>query len=268
MSGLPVQIPQQSVPLLQSSKRPPEYMNVNWYLWAYNISLSVNGNGTSGTVPVSPYDFFDSVNLIAQGADIPQAYRGIENLQAQLALPPLQDVAPFAQPAQPVTPGASPFTYTALSNGLLSISGGTVSAVSIIRQGVSIATGITSSTGAAVTTLTDEKGSGGQPGFVAGVDFTDGVSTTLTLSGVYAGAADLWVQFDAASQGPNTYTYNTVTKILTFNAVIPVGTVNVFVKGASGGTVSSTGGGLVPVRYMDQVQITYSGAPTVVFLPD
>ena len=243
-------------------------MNVNWYLWAYNITLSVNGNGTSGTVPVSPYDFFDSDNLIAQGADVPQAYRELENLAIQLAMPALQDPMPAAQPTQNVIPGASPFTYTALANGLLSVTGGAVSAVSIIRQGVTVATGITSSTRSAITTLTDEKGSGGRPGFVAGVDFTDGTSTTLTLSGVYGGAADLWVAFDAAAQGANTYTYNTVTKVLTFNAVIPVGTVNVFVKGASSGTVSSSGGGLVPLRRLDQVQITYSSAPTIAFLPD
>ena len=268
MSGLPTVIPQQSVPLLQSSSgEKPQYMNVNWYLWAYNITQEVLGLGQGGTTPASPYDILDANNLYAQTADIPQAYREIENLAIQIAQPALQDPVPAAQPVQIVTPGASPYTYTALANGVLSVTGGAVSAVSIIRQGVTVATGITSSTGSAITTLTDEKGSGGQPGFVAGVDFTDGTSTSVTLSGVYASAADLWVSFDAAAQGANTYTYNTVTKVLTFNAVIPVGTVNVFVKGASSGTVSSSGGGLIPLRRLDQVQITYSSAPTIAFLP-
>lgn len=268
MSGLPSQIPQQSVPLIAGAAKSPQYMDINWYLWAYNISKQVLGTSSGGgSTPSSPYDLLDAANLIAQGSDIPQAYRRIANLAIQMGMPPLQDPAPAAQPVQAVTPGASPFTYTALSNGVLSITGGAVSAVSIIRQGVAVATGITSSSGAAITTLTDEKGSGGQPGFVAGVDFTGGTSTTLTLSGVYAGAADLWVQFDGASQGPNTYTYNTVTKVLTFNAAIPVGTVNVFVKGASSATVGASAGGLVPVRRLDQVQIAYTSAPVVAFLP-
>ena len=264
MTGLPVQIPQQSVPLLQSSKRPPEYMNVNWYLWAYNISLSVNGNGIPA-LPASPYDFFDSVNLIAQGADVPQAYRGLENLAIQLAMPALQDPMPAAQPTQNVIPGASPFTYTALANGLLSVTGGAVSAVSIIRQGVTIATGIGSSSSSTISSLTDEHGSGGGVGFVAGVDFTAGTSTTLTLSKSYGAAANLWVAFDAGEQGADSYTLSGTT--LTFNAAIPVGTSKVYVKGALPSTIN-TSGGLVPLRRLDQVQITYSSTPTVVFLPD
>lgn len=268
MSGLPTQIPQQSVPLLQNnSGAPAQYMDINWYLWAYNISKAVLGAGSgAGTTPASPYDVLDQANLIAQGADIPQAYRQISNLRALIANIPLQDPTPAAQPVQTVTPGASPFTYTALANGVLSVTGGAVSNVSIIRQGITVATGITTSSASAISGFTDEKGSGGQPGFVAGVDFTDGTSTTLTLSGVYANAAALWVAFDAGEQGPNTYTYNAVTKVLTFNAAIPLGTVNVFVKGASASTISASGG-LVPLRRLDQVQITYTSAPTVAFLP-
>jgi hypothetical protein len=266
MSGLPTQIPQQSVPLLQNTEgEESQYLDVNWYLWAYNISQAVLGTGGSGTVPVSPYDLFDAANLFSQTSDIPQAYRNIENLQAVVAGISLAAPVPQAQPAQVVTPGASPFTYTALSNGVISVTGGVVSSVHIIRQSVTIATGIISSSSNVVGNLKDEKGSGGQPGFVAGVDFTDGVTTTLTLSQAYGSAADLWVSFDAAVQGANTYTLSGVT--LTFNAAIPVGTVNVFVKGAVPSTVNS-GGGLVPLRRLDQVQITYSVAPTIVFLPD
>lgn len=268
MSGLPELIPQQSVPLLQDdSGDKPQYMDINWYLWAYNISKAVLGAGQSGgTTPVSPYDFLDSADLIAQTTDIPQAFRQISNLRALIANIPLQDPTPAAQPVQVVTPGASPFTYTALANGVLSVTGGAVSSVSIIRQGVTVATGITTSSASAIGSLTDEKGSGGQPGFVAGVDFTDGTSTTLALSGVYANAAALWVAFDAGEQGSNTYTYNAVTKVLTFNAAIPLGTVNVFVKGATASTISASGG-LVPLRRLDKVLITYTSAPTVAFLP-
>ena len=263
MSGLPTQIPQQSVPLLTETGDKPQYMNVNWYLWAYNISKAVLGTGGGGgTTPASPYDALDSANLFAQAADIPQAYRRIENLAALFSSIPLPDPVPAAQPVQPVTPGASPFTYTALANGVLSVTGGAVSAVTIIRQGVSVATGIGSSSSSAIGSFTDEKGSGGQAGFVAGVDFTSGVSTTLTLSQNYGSASALWVAFDAAEQGPNSYTLSGTT--LTFNAPIVAGTV--FVKGANTSTITSSGG-LVPLRRLDKVQITYSSAPTVAFLP-
>jgi len=60
-----------------------------------------------------------------------------------LALDPLlQEAAPRAQPAQAITVGASPFTYTALFPGAVAVSG-TVSAITLIRQGVSVPTGIT-----------------------------------------------------------------------------------------------------------------------------
>lgn len=267
MSGLPNQIPQQSVPFIEAvNGGKPSYVDINWYLWLYNLSKSVFGTGGSGSTPASPYDALDAADLFAQTADIPQAYRRIENLATLIGNIPLQDPAPAAQPVQTVTPGASPYTYTALTNGVLSVIGGAMSSVSIIRQGVSVATGITSSSSSAIGSLTDEKGSGGQPGFVAGVDFTSGVSTTLTLSKNYGSAANLWIAFDAGEQGANSYTIGGVNnETLTFNAPIIAGVV--FVKGASPATVSSTGGGLIPLSRLDQVQITYTSAPTVAFLP-
>jgi hypothetical protein len=75
----------------------------------------------------------------------------------------------------------------------------------------------------------DEKGSGGTPGFAAGVDFTAGTSTTLTLSQSYGWAANLIVTFDGAFQGPDQYSLNG--KTLTFTSAIPNGTNKVFVKG-------------------------------------
>lgn len=266
MSGLPTQIPQQSVPLLQTDQKlAPQYMNVNWYLWAYNISQSVLGTGQDNTTPASPYDLLEGNDIIAQGADIPQAYRGLSNVAALMGVTPLlPDPVPAAQPVQTVTAGASPFTYTALADGVLSITAGSVSNVSIIRQGVTVATGITSGNQTVIGALTDEKGSGGQPGFVAGVDFIPGTTAALTLSQAYGPAAYLWVAFDAGEQGANTYTLSGDT--LNFNAPIPDGTENVFVKGASTSTISASGG-LVPVRRLDEIQITYATAPTLVFLP-
>lgn len=264
MSGLPTQIPPQSSAIGTANGKPIT-IDLNWYLWLYNLSKSVFGTGGSGSTPASPYDSLDAVNLLAQGADIPQAYRRIENLAALLSVAPLPDPSPAAQPVQIVTPDASPFTYTALANGVLSVTGGAMSSVSIIRQGVTVATGITSSSAGAIGSLTDEKGSGGQPGFVAGVDFVAGTTTTLTLSQAYGSASDLWVAFDAGEQGANTFTLSG--KVLTFNAPIPAFTTAVFVKGALPSTINTSGGGLVPLRRLDEVQITYTTAPTVAFLP-
>jgi hypothetical protein len=269
MSGLPTQIPQQSVPLLQNDTgTPPQYMDINWYLWAYNISKAVLGaGGGGGTTPISPYDVLDTANLFAQTADIPQAYRRISNLAVQLAGVPLPDPVPAAQPVQAVTPGASPFIYTALANGVLSVTGGAVSNVSIIRQGVTVATGIGSSSAGVIGSLTDEKSTNGSIGFTAGVDFAAGTSTSVTLSQNYVSAANLFVAFDGGDQGGDTLSLGgTGNKVLTFNAVIPLGTQKVYVKGALPSTISASGG-LVPLRRLDKVQITYTSAPTVAFLP-
>ena len=46
-------------------------------------------------------------------------------------------------PIQPVTPGASPYTYTATQPGSLSVQGGTVSLASYARAGVSLSLGLT-----------------------------------------------------------------------------------------------------------------------------
>ena len=263
MSGLPDQIPIQSLPIVQQAKDGNFYVDFNWYLFLYNLSQQVFSS-KGGSAPATPSDVLATANLFAQTSDVPQAYRRITNLAALLSAAPLPDPVPAAQPAQTVTVGASPFTYTALANGVLSVTGGAVSAVSIIRQGVTVATGITSSSSSTFQSLTDERGSGGTFGFAAGVDFTAGTTTSLTLSQSYGSAADLWVAFDGVEQGADSYSLSGTT--LTFTAAIPVGTSKVYVKGALPSTISASGG-LVPVRRLDQVRITYSAVPTVVFLP-
>lgn len=75
----------------------------------------------------------------------------------------------------------------------------------------------------------DEKGLGGTYGFAAGVDFTAGTSTTLTLSQPYGSQANLIVAFDGAWQGADQFSLSG--KTLTFTSAIPVGTNKVFVKG-------------------------------------
>lgn len=265
MSGLPTKIPPQNLAIGEKGPDGQLYMQFDWYLFLYNLALQVFST-QSGTIPSSPSDFLEMANLFAQTADVPQTYHGIANLFALHGVGALPEPLPVAQPVQSVTPGASPFTYTALSNGVLSVTGGTVSAVSIIRQGVSVATGIsTSGSASAISSLTDEKGSGGTFGFATGVDFTPNVTTNLTLSKVYGSAADLWVAFDGAEQGADSYSLSGTT--LTFTSAIPLGTSKVYVKGATPSTINGAGGGLIPLRRLDQVQITYSAAPTVAFLP-
>jgi len=75
----------------------------------------------------------------------------------------------------------------------------------------------------------DEKGSGGTIGFAAGVDFTPGTSTTLTLSQAYGSQAMLIVVFDAGFQGGDTFSLSGRT--LTFTSAIPSGIQKVYVKG-------------------------------------
>jgi hypothetical protein len=65
--------------------------------------------------------------------------------------------------------------------------------------------------------------------FNAGADFTAGTTTVLTLANVYGAEGNVSVVFDGITQSPTTYTLNF--KTLTFNAPIPVGVLQVWVKG-------------------------------------
>ena len=89
--------------------------------------------------------------------------------------------------------------------------------------------------------LIDELGSDGKPGFKAGVDYTAGVSTSITLANDYGSKANLtYVSFDSSLQGADSYSLSG--KVLTFldaagnPTPIPAGFSKVFVKG--GTTVS------------------------------
>lgn len=95
----------------------------------------------------------------------------------------------------------------------------------------------------AVGNMTNENGIGGQPGFVNGVDFTAGTTTSLTLSQNYGSASNLWVSFDGVDQGADTYSLSG--KTLTFNAPIPVGTNKVYVKGGTALTISAPASGSI-----------------------
>lgn len=65
--------------------------------------------------------------------------------------------------------------------------------------------------------------------FAAGVGFTAGTTTTLTLSKVYASKAAVMVHFDGAFQGTDQYSVSGNT--ITFTSPIPVGVSNVYARG-------------------------------------
>ena len=83
--------------------------------------------------------------------------------------------------------------------------------------------------------LRDEIGSDGKIGFVAGTDFTAGVTTQLALSREPVSKANISVQFDAAYQGGDQI-LSIVGNILLFTSPIPAGTQRVYVR--TGTTVS------------------------------
>jgi hypothetical protein len=135
----------------------------NWWLLLYQ--LCQNSIGTPGTSPIgvpasaltelaaadSDVADTDAVVLRAQIANLnnvsgeadPVPYGDIRNalILAQDNL--LADPIPRAQPAIPVSPTGSPFTYTAPFPGVLSVTSGTVSQIQILRVTTTVATGIT-----------------------------------------------------------------------------------------------------------------------------
>jgi hypothetical protein len=116
-------------------------------------------------------------------------------------------------------------------------------------------------TSALVGTVTDAR-------YVAGVDFTAGTTTTLTLPANPGTSTNAWVFFDSAFQSDDQYTINGTT--LTFTAPIPVGVQAVNVKigttiaaGTPGaGSVSDSAiasGSKVSNRVRDLVSVTDFG---------
>jgi hypothetical protein len=105
---------------------------------------------------------------------------------------------------------------------------------------------VTTGQGAAVGNMTDEKGSGGTPGFVANVDFTPGTTTQLTLSQNYGSSDNLWVTFDTDDQGADQFSLGgTNNTTLTFTSPIPSGINKVYVKGGTALTIGTPGNGTV-----------------------
>lgn len=135
-------------------------IDTNWWLLIYNIVK--NSIGSGGSAPDSSLEFLEDGNIDSAYPELYQAPRNIINtlLQSDSTLdaaatprdvinaliaddPQIQDPASRAQPSSAITVGGSPFTYNAAFDGTVVVTGGTVSAIAWIRQGVSTATGLT-----------------------------------------------------------------------------------------------------------------------------
>jgi hypothetical protein len=149
-SILPNQIVPEVIPFVDQDERGNLRNNHNWWLWAYNISQQVLGN-TGSTAAAFAAQLNADLDADVDQADSLSLVKRVESLEKQVyeALPDpidtralllaqdglLPDPNPRAQPAQAISVGASPFTYTAPSDGTVVISGGTVSAVGWSRDG-------------------------------------------------------------------------------------------------------------------------------------
>jgi hypothetical protein len=157
VSLLPQQMLPPTQPLCRQDPAGLFIIDKNWWLFFYNIY--VNTFGSQGLTGDDVFGFEQS-DIDVAGVDTAALRQPIENLQVGLedALPsPLPDTsaalllaqcddlvpaAPVAQPFLALTPGASPWGYTALFSGSVAITGGTVSDIALARQGTSIATGL------------------------------------------------------------------------------------------------------------------------------
>ena len=158
---LPDQIPPQPTPWSYTDGNGDQVIDVHWYLFLYGLWIQVGSLIAGGAVlspavniPMIDSYVFDTDSLLAArqiinaamqlpDADSGPSLRDLVNALV-LGLDGLQqDPTPRAQPSSVVTVTASPFTFTAAFNGSLAISAGTVSAVAVIRQGTTVATGIT-----------------------------------------------------------------------------------------------------------------------------
>lgn len=141
---------------------------------------------------------------------------------------------------------AGPTFTGAIAGTALTVSGvsGTIAiGQTLYGAGVSAGTTITGGSGTSWTVSPSQTVSA-ESMAAAGVDqFAPGFSTSLTLVGYYGSKANLWIQFDAASQGENTFSLNGYT--LTFNSVIPLGVQEVYVKGGTTASVGTPGTGSV-----------------------
>lgn len=166
MSLLPQQIPPETVPIGAVQPNGSVRLEHNWWLFLYNLFLNVLGNGAPGSFPADALIDLASADADAIDADAIALRLPVANLLEQALQPSdvivssddlpdismalllaqdgiLPDPPSAAQPVASITVGASPFTYTAPHAGTVAVTGGTVSAIAFIRQGATVATGMT-----------------------------------------------------------------------------------------------------------------------------
>lgn len=162
MSLLPEQILPQTVPIGTIDKDGNVIADKNWWLFWYNLGQQVlaNGQGLNAAAVIA----LDELDSDAADADANVLGLPIANLNRQILespqvnsddLPDIaralmwgqdilwQDPPARAQPVASITPSGSPYSYTAPFWGSVAVTGGTVSAIAISRQGTSTATGLT-----------------------------------------------------------------------------------------------------------------------------
>jgi hypothetical protein len=133
----------------------------DWWLLVYNIvqqSLGTNG-GLSAAAIVSIEEVDSDAadtdatvlrqpisNLNVIGQDTPPASTDYPGIATSLLLSQdtlLPDPIPLSQPIVAIVVGASVFSYTAPFAGSVSVTGGTVSNISLTRTGTTVQTGLT-----------------------------------------------------------------------------------------------------------------------------
>ena len=123
----------------------------NWWLFLYNLSNSILGQADPVSLELLAELYSDVETADIQG--LRSAIDAATMLAEETPFPvPVPDayvveeytpLRPQAQPVQAITPGASPFVYTAPQDGWVTVSGGTVSGLDLTRDGTTfIATGV------------------------------------------------------------------------------------------------------------------------------
>lgn len=124
----------------------------NWWLFLYNLSSAILGQ--ADPVALQLLDGVDSDVASADDQNLQQGVNAAQMMAQDSGAPvPLPAAAvpddytppnPRAQPVQAITVGASPYTYTAPFDGMVAVSGGTVTGLDISRDGGStfLATGV------------------------------------------------------------------------------------------------------------------------------
>jgi hypothetical protein len=138
-------------------------------------------------------------------------------------------------------------TFTGSITGTTLTVSGVTGAIAIgqtlFGSGVTTGTTITAGSGTSWTVSTSQTVGAESMAATGTNQFAPGFSTSLTLVGFYGAKSNLWVNFDSAAQGEDTFSLNNYT--LTFNAPIPVGVQEVYVKGGTTATIGTPGVGTV-----------------------